>query len=279
MQPETIFTIFFSGEHMKKYLLSAALLFASATIIAEEPAPTEEHIENALDMIASNYHTSFLALPAWAKVRVVGFGTLGAACVWLSTRAFTNIFKPYAGKDANGIPIRRDLDITDWESWTWAETGTTPLSLIWFCKALSESEKPEGVAKTANEDGLLHAILACKTTEELTDTVDRRFVTERFPRAIAFNKLTSLREALNKLFGLLKETQYKKPSRHFAVINRTLITNLNHVDNVLLLLKSDPRWFDECNAHTLKQAQGVQEANHNAQLAGTAVHLAHAYSR
>lgn len=268
MLPFATFTSIFSGELMKKYLLCTSLLFACTALSTENFSAPDDRIENVLDTIATDFNTSFFDLPFWTKAQIAALTTLGGACTWLGTRAFTNIFEE----------TDKRVVISQWKEWQLSQKITTPVGLIWFGKILTNAEKPEGIARNANADGLLSALLTCQTTDEIKETIDARFVTERFPRAVAFQQLSTLHASLNKLFKLVKETQTIKPHRNFNKIIQLLNQNLNHVNQALLILKNDSRWFEECNAHALKQAQATQQSEHNARLAGTAINLAHAYS-
>ena len=263
---------------MKKNLILAAFLLpaifssnASELLVNATDTYIKKPQETSLDLVITHYQTSFLDLPFWEKARVAGFSTLAGACVWLITRAFSNVF----------VTDRTDLNILDIKSWNTAQMITTPASMILVGKVLSDSEKPEGIAKNPAQNNLLRALLLCKSNAEIQKTLDQIFITEHFPRAIAFQQLSNLKASLNKICKLLVtiHTKDKKSPHIFNTLVNALSHDIHVVDNALLLIKNDPRWFEECNAHTLKQSQAVHEARLNAELAGSAVDLAHLYTR
>lgn len=245
---------------MNKYLLRA-LCFITLT---SHYIHAENNV-NGLELVISDYTTSILDLPLKNQVIAIASGLAGGACTLLVTRAVTTIFQAK----------RRQWNAFDPKTYTWVECGTGPLGALWTTKFVSDYYKPEAVAEQANKNGLLNVILE---NENIVEALDAKFLTHHFPRATAFAELVSLRNSLTHLLELLETYNTKKQKRNFNTIKTTLRTNLKQVDNALLLVKQDPRWYSECNAYTLQRAQATQQTQQNAEFAGAAIRLAHAYA-
>lgn len=248
---------------MNKYLFS--ILFVLA--IAGQNAHADEI--NSLEFVANNYRTSFLDLPFQNKAGAIIGGLFGGACTLLVTRAITDVFQAKV----------REWDAFDPSTYTWVECGTGPIGTLWVTQAIGDNFKPEAVAKEANESGLLSLILECTTVAEIQEALDERFVIHRFPRSQAFAQLAHLRTRIIHLTDLITKYNANRSNRNLKKIKTALKANLKKVDAALLILKKDSRWFEECNAHTLNQAQATQQTQQNAEFAGAAVNLAHAYAQ
>lgn len=247
---------------MNKYLFST--LFAVAIA-----GNTHAKEINSLEFVADNYRTSFLDLPLQNQAGAIVGGLFGGGCTLLVTRAITNIFQAK----------KREWDSFDPSTYTWVEFGTGPIGALWVTKMIGDNFKPEAVAKEANENGLLNLILESTTVQEIQTALDEKFITHRFPRSQAFTQLAYLRIRITHLKDLITKYNAKRSNRNFNKIQAALNANLKKIDSALLILKKDSRWFEECNAHTLNRAQGIQETQQKAEFAGAAINLAHAYAK
>lgn len=111
--------------------------------------------------------------------------------------------------------------------------------------------------------------------DQTTKRLDEYYVSQRFPRAIAFKELTKLRENLSNLINALSKLNDKKSRVEAKYIVPELISFSTTVKNTMLTIKSDPRWLEECNAATLAMTQANIEGHQNAQCTTTAIQLAH----
>lgn len=252
---------------MNKYLLSTLCVIA----IAGQNAHANEI--NSLEFITKNYNTSIsdlsLKQQAWIALSLLG----GAGGTYLGKKALENIFNtPDIGKSN---PIKFGYP----SQWSLTEQIVTPLGAAFFASVMMDYYKPEKVAEQANENGLLNLILESITVEEIQTALDEKFIIHRFPRSQAFAQLAYLRTRIIHLTDLITKYNANRSNRNFTKIKTVLKTNLKKVDAALLILKKDSRWFEECNAHTLNQAQATQQTQQNAEFAGAAVNLAHAYAR
>ena len=245
---------------MKKLLLSTLCMFTLATSIQAEV--------NALELIANDYKTSFSDLSLLNKCNALGYGALSSAATYIVTKAFENILST------------EEHDFNFWkpQDWNWTERSTVTLGTIWVTKWAGEQFKPEVVAKKANEDGLL-ALLLETSQSDLEKALDEKFIIHHFPRATAFAQLRNLHNTINHLLTLITEYNAHKPHRNFKTIKEALKNNLKQVNNALLLIKKDARWHQECNAQTLSNVHATQQNQQNAELAGAAIKLAHAYTK
>jgi hypothetical protein len=249
---------------MKKFLLITTLMvsFAQQTIKAEDNI-------NSLELVADSYNTSFIDLPLKSQAGAGALGLIVGAYTFLATRALTNIFQPK----------RRELDLFNVKTWTWAELMTTPLAAGFTTHWLAGESKPEVAAQRANENGLLDVILESETNEEILKNIDAKFIVERFPRATAFAQLTSLRNTLTSLLKITTQFNIYRPHDNFDLIKETLTQNINKVDLALLVVKQDARWLQECNAQTMNNMHSTQDAQFKSELANTAINIAHAYAK
>lgn len=250
--------------HMnKKFLLATLLLFSAAK------ADDNTANANGFELVMANYRTTPLDISFWQHAQIIGASSLLSAGTWLATRCIVNIFQAK----------KRDLDLINFATWSLPETIITPASFALYAKLFFDNQTPKGIAYNANKNGLLNALLACSTQEEIESTLDRLFVAESFPRTAAFGQLNIIRDSLKRVYGLVVSLQASKPNRHFKQVTEVLSTNINLVEKILLLIKNDIRWFEECNATTLSHAQATQQANLNAKLAESAINIAHAYAQ
>lgn len=244
---------------MNKNILSLLMIIA-CNIQAEE---------NALEHIQNNYRTSFLDLSFKDQALAGLCGVGGAALYYIGTKACENALS----SEKNPVEFFKP------KQWNWAETVTTPLGALVALKAYADSCKPEAIATKANANGLLNLILNCASEEEMLEALDQRYVTHRFGRSMAFTELTLLRNALYSIKEIISTFNARSPKKGFNTIVTLINTNIKKVDTALRTVKRDARWFEECNAHTMNQAQQTQRDDHNARVAGSVLNLAHAYSR
>lgn len=247
----------------KNFLLATLLLcsYAQATDTTKEA--------NAFELVMAHYRTTPLDLSFWQGTTTLAGSAFLTACTWLTTRAITNIFQPK----------EREIDALNIKTWSLAEKIITPASFAFWAKAIFDQQTPEGISYNANKTGLLNSLLESSTQEEITNTLDRTFVSENFPRTAAFKELNFIRDSLKRVYELVIALQATKPNRNFEEVKAALSANISLVEATLLLIKSDIRWFEECNATNLSKVQATQQANFNAKLAGSAINLAHAYAK
>ncbi len=112
-------------------------------------------------------------------------------------------------------------------------------------------------------------------SNQLNQRLDEFYVSQRFPKAVAFKELTKLRESISSLIEALSKLTEKSAKAEARRIVPTLLTFSEATKDAMLLLKSDPRWFEECNASTLAMTQANIEGHQNAQFTATAIQLAH----
>lgn len=249
---------------MKNIFLLIPLFFAF-NIQTEQNKITE----NGLELVMAHYKTTPFDLDFWQHARIIAASSVFSAGTWLATRAIVNILQPKI----------RTLNLLDVKSWSLPEKIVTLAAFAAFAKISFDEQTPEGIAYNANKNGLLNSLLTCSTQEEIKSTLDCAFVSEILPRSAAFAELNTIRDALKKILNLINTIQASNPNKNFNYIAETISTNINVVESTLLLIKSDPQWIEECNASRLSQMQATQQAHFNANLAGSAVQLAHVYAR
>jgi hypothetical protein len=129
------------------------------------------------------------------------------------------------------------------------------------------------LAKNLNQP-LLSILLTGKADQTVT-RLDEFYVNHRFPRTVAFKELTQLRENLSALINTLSNLTDKRSRAAAKQFIPELLSFSHTVKNTMLLIKSDPRWLEECNAETLAMTQANMQGYQNAQSTTTAIQLAH----
>ncbi len=127
---------------------------------------------------------------------------------------------------------------------------------------------------------LLTAVIAYQDdSAKLSKAIDQLFISSRFPRAMAFAQLNALRSHfadMNDLFELLTEKPYGDQIKELLPAIQGCLTALA---DAMLVVKNDPRWYEECNAQTLANSQANLQAHQNAQATSGLIQLAHMASR
>ncbi len=245
-----------------------SLLFATqvTTTIshAQETAPTaEQTIDITMQRIQkipfyiSNLSSSdFLAVGCCAVV--------GAAIGHISTCAIAHLLD----KNTN-------IELSFYNPEKWGKSlwlGTVSGAIILGRTSLT-SFGPESLAQQVNQP-LLTVVIGSEPND-LKNTLDGMYVSNRFARAAAFRDLDILRNTLSLILNSFTKLKGKAGYSEAKSLTPVIMSYIAQVKDAMLNIKNDPRWLEECNASTLAMQQATMNHNHNAQLAGAVVQLAH----
>ncbi len=226
-------------------------------------------VDEFVDAIAQ-LPIKFTHRPVLDQLSSVGLSTLsvlvGAAFGHLAVCAVTNVLGGYDQSPLFFKPREWSKSVTV-GTLVGAGLGAYPSMYASFTQSL---------AKKIDRKLLNTAFYFQNDAVSLKQSLDVLFVSARFPRAAAFISLEALRSHLadiNDLFELLTDKPY---GDQIKMLLPYVQYSLDAVIQAIITLKSDPRWFEECNAQSLSNTQATLNAQYNAQAVGGLIQLANA---
>ena len=253
----------------QKIMLMSLLVLAHLTTTvsyAQEAATTaQQEIETTLKRI-QKMPFSICDLPTSDFVVAGFFSLLGAAAGHLCVNAIAHLVDQETTKTINPTLFHPGK----WGKSLWLGTVGGAATVGYLTLAASG---PKFLAQQVNQP-LLAAVIASKPTD-LKNTLDGIYVSDRFARAVAFRDLNTLRTTLCSILESFTKLKGKPGYSEAKNLTPAVVSYIAAVKEAMLTIKSDPRWFEECNASTLAMTQAHIQGCQNAQLASTVIQLAH----
>lgn len=235
---------------------------------AQEPTTIEyttQHVSTVLQNVQA-VPTSMTDLSG-SDVFLIGTNALmGAVVGQFVTRAGRTILNPRG-------PVNSD-NVFDPSSWSTGVKAGSLLGGVIGAVGCSHFVGLKTIAQMINQP-LLVITLSSSVPAELTKALDTLFISHRFPRAAAFNELDTLRQQLSDILSRFEKLRGKPAYDQAKLLIPAILTFSTAVKDAMLVVKNDPRWFEECNASTLAMTQANIQSYQNAQLATSVIQLAH----
>lgn len=242
-------------------LLASTVLTASVQARLEKIAP-----QNAIVAIKAAPHLTATDLGGWDYASVAGWTAGSGLLGWMLSTGFSILIRTSNfGYETyyNSRTGRQERMLEDLHHTTAGKciivAGTTAATLAGAYYAY-KSKLPHNIW-TEDHENLLNIVLNTTTEAELLTQIDQFFFKERYSRPVAFTKLSEILEKLTRA----RDAYVRVDAQHFTATIAVINNNMTALNNAMLIIKAQPTWLTESNAHTLESLKHEANAQATAQ--------------
>lgn len=253
---------------MKK--LTLTLLLASSIIHVQARTNTVP-AKNAIIAIKEAPQLTAKDLAALDYAKVAGWTTLAGFGGWLLSTGFSVVvrashfeYREYRDRYTGERRVALDEFRSNAIGKIIITGGTVAAAAVGAYYAY-KSKLPHNFW-TEDHENLLNIVLESSTEKEFLTAIDQFFFKERYGRPVAFAKLSEILEKLTQA----KDAYIRVNPKQFAYTINVIKDNITALNNAMLIIKAQPTWLTESNAHTLeclKHEANAQATAQNIQMA------------